>query len=111
MANNKECFCNHCNKETTFYLESDLIWYCDECDNPLDSFPIMDDDELESELVEFEENYGEAVYCRTCGNFVLLEDILNEPICPYCTDELDIELERKGYTYDSDSDSYIKDRE
>ena len=114
MANNEEKFCKHCGKNFLFFLQSDFIWYCDECDNPFDSNPVMDMDSNEylKALEEFEEENGEAVYCKHCGNFITLDEALNEDICPICGDEIDSEqLEDKGYTYDEDKGLWIKDNE
>ncbi|MBR3771847.1 MAG: hypothetical protein IKL07_06225 [Clostridium sp.] len=109
MPNNEERFCEHCNKKTTFFWESDLIWYCDECGKPFGSYPLIREEELEDALEEFEEHYGSAVYCGTCGNFVCVEDIIEDAICPYCADELDLELENKGYIYDEEAEVYRLD--
>ena len=109
MANNEERFCEHCNKNTTFFLESDLIWYCDECGKPFGSYPLIKDEELEDALEEFEEHYGPAVYCGTCGNFVCVEDMIEDAICPYCAEELDLELEEKGYLFDEETEVYRLD--
>lgn len=43
MADNQEMYCRHCGKNTLFTLESDRLWYCDECENIYES--ISDDDE------------------------------------------------------------------
>lgn len=107
MANNEERYCEHCGRNTIFFLESDLIWYCDDCGNPYGSHPLIRDEELEDELEEFEEENGPAVYCETCGNFVCVEDILEDAICPYCADDLDRELENKGYVYDDNLEIYV----
>lgn len=106
MANNEERYCEHCKRNTLFFWESDLIWYCDECGNPFGSHPLIRDKELEEALDEFEEEFGPAVYCETCGNFVCVDEILEESICPYCADTLDMELERKGYVYDDETETY-----
>ena len=113
MANNEERFCNHCGSETLFFLESDLIWYCDECGNPFDSEPVMDmdSDEYQDALEEFEEEFGEAIYCRHCGNFITVEDALEDEICGICGEQIDEEqLENKGYSYDEEA-GWIKDEE
>ena len=111
MANNEELYCNHCRKVTTFFLESDLIWYCDECDKPLHSYPILETDEIEEELQEFEEEYGLAVYCATCGNFVLIEDIDETQICPFCADDITPALEKHNLYYDEEKACIVENIE
>lgn len=111
MANNAEFFCNHCGHHTAFYLQSDLIWYCDICGHPLNSYPELDDTDIEEELSEFESEYGKAVYCRTCGNFIVLKDIDEAEICPYCADDISMELERKHVHFDTKQGKFVKDYE
>lgn len=109
MPNNEERFCEHCKRETTFFLESDLIWYCDDCGKPFGSFPLLYDEELEVALDEFEEEFGPAIYCASCGNFVLVEEIIEDAICPYCAEILESELEDKGFVYDDNVEMYVFD--
>ena len=105
MANNEERFCNHCKKETTFYQESDLIWYCDECENPYGSEPLsdMNSDEFNENLEAFEEENGPSIYCKICGNFIPIESILSTDCCPVCSEEIDeSQMEEKGYELNDD---------
>lgn len=43
MANNREMYCEHCGRDTLFFQESDMLWYCDECDHVYGSIPDDDD--------------------------------------------------------------------
>jgi ribosomal protein L37AE/L43A len=114
MANNEERYCNHCERETTFYLGSDLIWECDDCGNPFGSQPIMDTDsqEFEDALEEFEEENGESIYCTNCGNFSTIKESLENEVCPICAEELDeAQLENKGYEFDEKKAEWFKAEE
>lgn len=108
MANVEERYCNHCKRETMFFQGFDLLWYCDECNQIFGSYPIMEDEQIKQELEDYELEYGEAVYCKTCGNFVLLRDVVDDGVCPYCTDDLETELYEKGYEYSEEEERYIK---
>lgn len=102
MANNQEMFCNHCRRNTTFFLESDLLWYCDECGNVQDSIPLEDIDE------EYEEYdiTGEVIRCSFCHNLVEISELEEGRLCPICFEDLSEQLEE----YEDDS-SNISDEE
>lgn len=86
MPNNQEFYCKHCGKETLFFLESDMLWYCDECGHVLDSIP---DDEH-----EFEDEVDlPVVRCSSCNNLVRVDEIVDGQYCPICYEDLSEELE------------------
>lgn len=109
MANNEERFCNICNRETLFTLGSDMLWYCDECDNVFESNHTMCEEDIDELLLEFEEENGESVLCKSCNNFVVVESVLEEGICYICQNDLDDELTEKGYIYNEEEGTYYKD--
>ena len=111
MANNEQMYCNICKRETTFFLESDLLWYCNDCDQVRGSYPILRDEDIKEELEEFEDENGESVYCKSCGNFNVIVDIIEDNLCENCMEELCIQLEKKGYIFDEERDRYIKEIE
>lgn len=102
MANNEERYCKVCGRTTLFFLESDLLWYCDECDNVFGTNDTVE----ESDFDEFEDEKGESLVCPSCKNFVAVKDVLGDGMCPICLEELDNELEAKGYTYDESKGIY-----
>lgn len=107
MANTKEAFCKVCNDQRDFFLESDFLWHCDECENVEDANSGFEDEEEYLEALEaFEDEYGEAVYCKSCKNFNVLENILEEGVCKVCFDELGSVLEVKGYSYCDEKGEY-----
>lgn len=108
MTNNEERFCNICNKYTLFILESDLLWYCDECDSVFGSNSTWDKDELDEAIKEFESDNGDAILCSHCNNLVAIKKVLDDGICLICGEEVDEELEKRGYIYDEDKESYCK---
>lgn len=95
MANNEERYCKVCRRITIFFQESDLLWYCDECDNVFGTNDTVD----ESDFDEFEGDNGESLICPSCKNFIVVEDVMGNGMCPICLEELDDELESKGYSY------------
>ena len=88
MANNQEFFCNHCKRETTFYQESDLLWYCDECGNVLGSFPA---EEYDDWGYDFDESG--LIHCPYCNNDVQIEELIDGVLCPVCCEDLSEEVE------------------
>ena len=109
MTNNKASYCKVCGKETTFCLESDMLWYCDECEYVEDAnIGFENDEEFQEKLEEFEIENGEAIYCKHCNNFCILKDVLENGSCPICSEELESELDKKGYAYCEDSGKYCK---
>lgn len=108
MANNQEFFCNHCKKTTLFFLESDLLWYCDECDNVLDSIPAEDiEDEYEEELIEQASENDEVIFrCPHCRKLVSLDTLEDGYLCPVCFDDLSDRVDSLGYEYDEESGEF-----
>lgn len=86
MPNNQEFYCKHCGKETLFFLESDMLWYCNECDNVLDSVP-------EGEMGFENELDLPVVRCPFCNNLVQVDEVLEGQYCPICFEDLAEELE------------------
>lgn len=86
MVNNQEFFCNHCRRNTTFYLESDLLWYCDECGNVLHSIP----DEIEEDDDEYfmDEMEQEVIKCPFCNNLIAEDELEDGYLCPICYEDL-----------------------
>lgn len=86
MVNNQVFYCNHCKRNTTFYLESDLLWYCDDCGNVLDSIP----DEIDEEDDEYfmDEADQEIIKCPFCNNLVSMDELEDECLCPICYEDL-----------------------
>lgn len=89
MANSEEMFCNHCRRNTTFFLESDLLWYCDECGNVHGSIPLEDieDEEFDEDIV------GEVIRCSFCHNLVEVAELEDGFLCPVCFEDLSNQLE------------------
>lgn len=105
MANNEERFCEVCGRTTLFCLQSDLLWYCDECDNVWGTNNIVED----ADFAELEDEEGIFLKCPLCNNFITIEDILDDGMCPICFEELDYELETRGYIYDEEKEIYCKE--
>lgn len=103
MANCEEFFCNHCKRETMFFLQSDLLWYCDECENVLGSWPI----EEEFEEVDIEEDVV-VIKCPNCNNLVNVDELEGDYLCPICFEDLGYTMEKMGYFYDEELDKYIR---
>ena len=103
MANYEDYFCNHCKCTTTFSLQSDLLWYCDECDNVLGSCPDDDTDDF-----DFEEINTEFVKCPVCNRLVNIGNLDEEYLCLNCATFLGDEIEKKGYSYDDELGKYVK---
>lgn len=102
MTNNQEFFCNHCKRETLFFLESDLLWYCDECGNVLDSIPKEEqdsEDELGYEL-EIELDMP-VIRCPVCNNLVRVDEVVDGLYCPICFEDLSEKLDE---VYEEDED-------
>lgn len=95
MVNNREMYCEHCKRTTLFFLESDLLWYCDECGNVAESHPYDESEEEEFESREEEEE--EMIRCPFCNNLIIIESLTDGVICPVCYEDLSGELESKGY--------------
>lgn len=91
MSNNREFYCKHCGKETLFFQEPDMLWYCDECEEVLDSIPHSEDDELELDFCD--ELDFPVVRCPSCNNLVSSEDVVDGQHCPICYEDLSSELE------------------
>lgn len=89
MANYQEMYCNHCKRNTTFYLESDLLWYCDECGNVYDSIPIEDIEDEE----DWEDTIGDVIRCPFCHNLIEVDELEDGYMCPVCFEELTNQLE------------------
>lgn len=104
MVNNEERFCKVCGRITLFFLQSDLLWYCDECDNVWGTNNAI----KKSDFSELEDENGESLICPSCNNFLTVEDVLEDGMCPICLKELEHELEEKGYTYDEEKEIYCK---
>lgn len=45
MVNNRVMYCTYCKRATLFILESDLLWYCDECGNLAENQPYDEEEE------------------------------------------------------------------
>lgn len=83
MTNNQEMFCRHCRRITMFTLESDLLWYCDECGNVFDSIPDgFDEDDIWEEII------GEVIKCPFCNNLIEVEKLEDGYLCPICFEDL-----------------------
>lgn len=101
MVNNQELYCNVCRGERTFYLRSDLLWYCDDCEKTFGTNPDYESDE---ELLEgFTTDNGALIYCQNCGNLTALKIVLENGLCPVCWEELYKELSKIGYAYNEES--------
>ena len=99
MPNNQELFCNYCKKKTLFFQEPNLLWYCDECGNVLDSVSL-------EELAE--EEMGESLLrCPTCHNIIAISEIITGSVCPICFEELSKEVKMLEYEH-SDDESVIQ---
>lgn len=87
MANNQEMYCRHCKEMTLFFLESDLLWHCDECGNVYDSIP---DDEIEEMEDGYFDDYdvGEVIKCPCCNNLIEMDDLEDGYLCPVCFEDL-----------------------
>lgn len=89
MANNQEMYCRYCREVTLFFLESDLLWHCDECGHVYDSVP---PDEIEDE--DFESyDIGEIIRCPLCNNLIETGELVDGYLCPVCYEDLSDELE------------------
>lgn len=118
MANNQEFFCNHCKKATLFFLESDLLWYCDECGHVLYSKPsrhrksmwdtwdieddmagqydfeeegssgLEDDLEEDDDEMEYDIEDEDLIFCPHCNNLIDKETLVDGYLCPICFEEL-----------------------
>ena len=104
MANCEDYFCNHCKCETMFFLQSDLLWHCDECGNVLGSWP---DDDIED--FDLEEIDVGIIRCPECNNLVNIDELEEDYLCPICFEFLGDEMEKKGYSYDEILDKYVRD--
>lgn len=111
MANNKEAYCTVCNSYETFFLESDMLWYCDECGRVEGTkSKFRDEESFQEALEEFEDRYGEAIFCKSCNNFNALEGVVLEGVCGECFNELDeSDFEEIGYVYCEESGIYYKE--
>ena len=104
MANCEEFYCNHCKCETVFYLQSDLLWYCDQCGNVLDSKPI----ENEEDELEFYEDGTEIIRCPECGNLLDLNELEGDCLCPICYEDMESEIEKRGFVFDNTLERYVR---
>ena len=92
MVNNQEFFCSYCKKKTLFYMESDFIWYCDECDNPLgeriEEFTddIIDFDEMDC-MDDFE-NCEKIIRCPYCKELIAMNELVDDNLCPFCMESI-----------------------
>lgn len=84
-----------------FFLRSDLLWYCDDCENVLGSRP---DDNIE----DLEESDAEIIRCPECNNLVDIENLEEDYLCPICGEFLGDEMEKIGYTYNEELEKYVK---
>lgn len=107
MANNEYLYCNVCLEETLFFLQSDLLWYCDKCDCVLGTKINLNEDYF----YEFENENEESILCPSCKNYIYLEDIINDGICHICLYQLEDELEEKNYYYSQEEEIYLKNIE
>lgn len=89
MVNNQEMYCKHCGRNTTFYLESDLLWYCDECENVYGSIPVGD---IEDEMYD-EDMIGVVIRCPYCHNLVEIDELEDGYMCPICFEDLSGQIE------------------
>lgn len=88
MANTQEMFCNYCKRETTFFLDSDMLWYCDECGNVHGSIPLEDiDDEYDNC------DSDDVIRCPLCHNLVNISELEDGYLCPICFEDLSDKLE------------------
>lgn len=100
MTNNEERYCKVCGRETLFFLDSDLLWYCDECGSVFGANPKINQEDMDDYFLE--DNDEETLICKTCYNIILIEDVLEEGLCPICFNDLDMELSEKGYILGDD---------
>lgn len=107
MANCKYLFCGHCKCETLFILQSDLLWYCDECDNVSGSYPKDEIDDLYCDE-DFTLDDVDIIRCPECGKFINVYGLDNDYLCPDCFEDLGSELEKIGYVYNEEYDTYFK---
>lgn len=88
MADYRGLYCRHCRKHTLFFMESDLLWYCDECGNVYDSIPA---DEMDDEAYGDYE-IGEIIRCPLCNNLIETDELVDGCLCPVCFEDLSKEL-------------------
>lgn len=96
MVNNQEMYCAHCKRTTLFFLESDLLWYCDECGNVAESQPYDENEEEDFDSRE-EDEEEEMIHCPFCNNLVSIASLADGDMCPICYEDLSGELEKRGY--------------
>lgn len=105
MSNNQEFFCNHCNRNTIFFLESDMLWYCDDCGNVLDSLPMESELEEDDTLIENEQSL--VIRCKGCNNVISVDSLVEDTLCPVCFHDLSDMLTNSDF-WDSDDEEYIQ---
>lgn len=104
MVNNREEYCNICKKNTMFFLESDLLWYCDECGNVEGAIPFSDEEDENYSMTDSdEEDFYEIsdgdensiiIRCPTCNNWIQFNmDDEEDVFCPICYEDLSGEIE------------------
>lgn len=97
MVNNQEFFCSYCKKKTLFFLESDFVWYCDECDNPLDdSVEEITEDTIDFDEMDWVEEFensdfekGEKIVrCPYCEEVIAVNELVENNLCPFCLERI-----------------------
>lgn len=89
MVSIREMYCAHCKRIMLFFLESDGLWYCDECGNVADS----EENEEEIDLEEDEE----IIRCPFCDSLVSVDFWASEGKCPFCSAYLPEIMENREY--------------
>ena len=104
MTNNKKFYCNHCKKNTLFFLDSDMKWYCGECEMALNSLDgsTCDIFEFMDEELEYEEEFEQIFRCPHCKTIISEASVLDGYLCPVCLEDVSEQVGLLEYDVDED---------